>query len=183
MLDLCSKIKESADMEIVPENSAVGESQSNGMVERGIQDVGNQVRVLKDALETRLGVTLDPRHPILAWLISHAGALLIRCQVGVDGKTAYQRWKGKVFRKPILEFGESTHFKPIVRGRLAKSDVFLNPMIPADPAISNTHVTLTMMLCKITTIFNFTVLWLTNHRLILTTTGRTRQVISPSWFT
>ena len=67
--------------------------------------------------------------------------------------------------------------------RLAKSDVFLNPMIHTDPAISNTYVTLALELCKITATLNFTVLWLTNHRLILTITGRTRQVISPSWFT
>ena len=57
------------------EEPAKGESQSNGMVERGIQDVGNQVRVLKDALESRIGTVIDSKSPILAWLISHAGTL------------------------------------------------------------------------------------------------------------
>ena len=40
-------------METVLENSAVGESVSNGIVERGIRDIGGQVRVLKDAIEAR----------------------------------------------------------------------------------------------------------------------------------
>ena len=58
IIDLCNKIKESVDVEIIPENSPVGESQSNGMVERGIQEVGSITRVLKDSLAHRCRITL-----------------------------------------------------------------------------------------------------------------------------
>ena len=38
-------------IECIPENSPVSESQSNGVIERGIQDIEGQVRVLKDMLD------------------------------------------------------------------------------------------------------------------------------------
>ena len=66
IVDLCNKNKDSVDIEIIPENSAVGESQSNGMIERGIQEVGNITRVLKDSGEHRYGITPDAKHPVLA---------------------------------------------------------------------------------------------------------------------
>ena len=69
------------------ENSPVGESQSNGMVERAIQTWEGQVRTMKDALETRIGMEIPPDHPLLTWLIQHAAALQRRCTVGEDGKT------------------------------------------------------------------------------------------------
>ena len=36
--------------EVILENSPVGESESNGFIEKGIQEVQNQIRKLKDQL-------------------------------------------------------------------------------------------------------------------------------------
>ena len=82
-----------------------------------------QIRVLKDALETRLGVTVASNHNILAWVVEFAGTLINRYEVGHDGKTPYERLRGKSSRLLGLEFGELVNFRRTpVGNRLAKLD-------------------------------------------------------------
>ena len=50
---------------IVPEHSAVGESQSNGKAERAVQQVEDQVRTIKSALESRIGAKIPSSHPVV----------------------------------------------------------------------------------------------------------------------
>ena len=59
----------------VPENSAVGESQSNGRAERAVQRLEDHVRTFLGELEERLGVQLKPNSPVLSWLVEYAAAL------------------------------------------------------------------------------------------------------------
>ena len=49
---------------------------------------------------------MDSKHPVLTWLVRHAGFLLSRFQVSADGLTAYERLRGKPFRKKLMSFGE-----------------------------------------------------------------------------
>ena len=63
---------------VVPENSPVDESQSNGVTERAVQDVEGMVRTLKDQLETSYSKKIESGHPVLSWLVNHAGMLLSR---------------------------------------------------------------------------------------------------------
>ena len=79
----------------VPEHSHPGESQSNGMAERAIREVMDEVRTLKMSLEQRVKGHLANDHPVMAWLIEHAAYLLNRCKLGTDGRTAYGRLHGK----------------------------------------------------------------------------------------
>ena len=51
-------------LELQPEESPVGESQSNGQVERAIQTVQGQVRALKSCLEARHNSKILEDHPI-----------------------------------------------------------------------------------------------------------------------
>ena len=48
----------------IVESSPVGSSGSNGVVERAIRSVEQQVRVMKDALEHRTGMQLTPEAPV-----------------------------------------------------------------------------------------------------------------------
>ena len=91
----------------IVEASPVGSSTSNGVVERAIQSVQGQVRVLKLALERRWGVLIPARHCVIPWLVEYAAYLLNRFEVGQDGKTAYERLKGKQARTLGVEFGEA----------------------------------------------------------------------------
>ena len=79
----------------VIENSPVGASQSNGMIERAIQSESGQVRVLLSELEDRWGSIIPYDHPMICYVVEYAGILLNRFDVGVDGTTAYERNYGK----------------------------------------------------------------------------------------
>ena len=57
---------------MVVESSPVGQSQSNGIVERGIGSVVGQVRVLRDAFETRLKIEMETNHPAIQWLVEYS---------------------------------------------------------------------------------------------------------------
>ena len=79
----------------IVEHSPVGSSQSNGIIERAVQSIEGQLRVIKLALEKRYKVELPVQHPLLAWAVEYAGVMLNRCEVGHDGRTAYERLKAK----------------------------------------------------------------------------------------
>ena len=105
----------------VLENSPVGDSRSNGAAERAVQAVAEQVRVIRRGLEVRLGLKLSCKHPVTCWLVEHCADLISKYQVGDDGKTAYERWKGKRFTLEELEFGEKVHYRLNMKGK-AKQD-------------------------------------------------------------
>ena len=95
----------------VMEQSPVGCSASNGIVERAIQSVEHQVKVLKIAVESRWRVKIGARHSIVPWLVEYAAVLLNRFEVGRDGRTAFERSKGRKARTLGLEFGEAVLWK------------------------------------------------------------------------
>ena len=92
----------------VPEESAPGESQSNGAAERAIQSIEDQLRTMKHALETRLGAKIPCSHPIMRWMLEHAATLLTNYHVsGDDQLTGYHRLHGHACNHRIPEFGET----------------------------------------------------------------------------
>ena len=93
------------------EHSPVGSSASNGMVEGYIQSVGGQMRSMKSALGSRRGAIIDPKHPIITWVVEYAAYFLHRCEVSRDGETAYERCKGKLAKVYSIEFGEAVWWK------------------------------------------------------------------------
>ncbi len=104
--ELVKEAEKRTAVEIVHKESPVGEAQSNAMVERAVQEVQRQTRIMKSGLERRLGMKLRREHSISTWLVTHAANTINRFRIGVDGKTAYQRVAGKRFERPVVEFGE-----------------------------------------------------------------------------
>ena len=90
----------------VPERLPVGESQSDGIIERAVGLVAGQARTLKAALEHRIGVRIQPDARILCWLVEFAAYLTDKCDTGSDGKTPLQKLRGRKDNTPILEFGK-----------------------------------------------------------------------------
>ena len=113
-----------APYRLVPEHSPKGDSQANGSVERANRSVKGQVRVMILALEAHLGKKIDLRHAIVAWMVTHAGYILTHYEVGKDGRTAYERLKGKTNGVDLCEFGEKVHYMPLKRsgGGLASAE-------------------------------------------------------------
>ena len=95
----------------VVEESPVRSSASNGVVERAIQLIEMQMRVMRMALARRWEIEIPGERAIMAWMAEYAAVLLNRFEVGVDGKTAYERNKGKKANMLGMEFGEMVMFK------------------------------------------------------------------------
>ena len=103
---LKSAVKREWPGEMVPENSPVGEHQSNGLIERAIQSVQGMIRTMRDALEGRYRMMIDGHNPIVSWKVTHAAATSSRFQVGEDGKTPTERIMWRTCNRAQVEFRE-----------------------------------------------------------------------------
>ena len=110
ILALKEKVKAEREEDIILENSPAHDSQSNGEIEQAIQSWQGQCRTVKSAFETRCKRKLPNNHPLFPWLVIHASDLITRFSKGVDGKTAYERIKGRKFNRPMVEWGECVQY-------------------------------------------------------------------------
>ena len=76
----------------------MGSSGSNGVIERAVQAVEGQVRTIKLALESRIGVETLRDHDVIPSIIEYAATIINKGQASADGRTAYERLKGKPAR-------------------------------------------------------------------------------------
>ena len=88
-----------------------GDSSANGVAERAVQSLEEMVRVHKLALETRIGCRLEVSQSIFSWLVEHAADILNKFVVGADGRTAFQRLKGRKYTGTVLEFCSPVMFR------------------------------------------------------------------------
>ena len=102
------------------EESPVGSSGSNGVVERKVQGIEGQLRTMLSALEARLGVGVDAKEKVVVFMAEYGAYLHCRLEVGRDGKTAYERTKGKAGKVLGVEFGEKLLWK--VRKKTGKQE-------------------------------------------------------------
>ena len=88
------------------ETSAAYDKQSKGEVEQVVQEVQAQARTMRLALESRIGRQVHPSGNYFPWLVKHASLLINIFRRGEDGRTAWERRKGRAFKRDIHEFGE-----------------------------------------------------------------------------
>ena len=109
--DFAIAVSKKLGCQAMEELSPVGESQSNGVAERAVQSVEDVLRTLKLGVEKRLDAKLPCQHPAMQWLVAHAADIVTKFQIGHDGRTAYERLKGKPCREDVVEFGECVLYK------------------------------------------------------------------------
>jgi len=116
MIALIRRVQEKAHCEIVPEHSPVGESRSNGEVERAIQTIEGLARTLKDALQTNAQATIAADCQIVPWLVEYSAVLHNLYHKGEphDGRTPYSRIRGRDWKIALPCFGEVVDY--MVRG-------------------------------------------------------------------
>ena len=90
----------------VPELTHPGESQSNGLAERSVRTVEEQVRTRLAATEANIKTKIPSEHPLLAWLLEHSAYTLNKFGPGKDGKYPYALLHGKQCVERSVEFGE-----------------------------------------------------------------------------
>eukprot|EP00439_Symbiodinium_sp_Y106_P010479 s4429_g1.t1 len=86
------------------QTSAKGSHQSNGAVERAILENAEQVRTVINAFEM--------------WLVRHSSWLISRFLVKSDGKTPYERLRGREYRGEVVEPCEVVHYKLEAPGKM-----------------------------------------------------------------
>lgn len=96
--------------DILTEESPVGESQSNGCIERKTNTVQGMLRTIRGALEARIGRVLDRTNDITPLLITHAGHALGRYSKGAGGGTPHARLKGIHFNRTVCAFEEISFY-------------------------------------------------------------------------
>ena len=100
-------------VELVQMTSPEGDHAANGLAEVGVREINSQTRVLRSQLEQRLGNRIDEKDPLMSWIPRHAAKCASRYRLMDDGRTPGQRRSGKTWKRPVVEFGESVHFKPV----------------------------------------------------------------------
>ena len=91
---------------MTPEQPPSVEHQANGLAEVTGRHIRDQARVLKLHLQTRLKRKVDQEEPIMPWLVRWAAMLLSRYGKGKDGKTPYERQRGRKCELDLVPFGE-----------------------------------------------------------------------------
>ena len=102
------------------ERSPVGSSGSNGVVERAAQSVEGVLRTLLSALQNRLGTKIAADEKIVIFAAEYAAYLVNRREIGKDGKTPYERSKGKKASVLAVEFVELLLYKLRPKGKMEK---------------------------------------------------------------
>ena len=85
--------------------------QANGSAEVGVKLLKGHFRTLRSCLENRIGFKIPVRHALITWMVRHAANLVTWCSKGHDGRTAYQRVKGRDFRTRLMDLGEFSRYK------------------------------------------------------------------------
>ena len=96
--------------QMVPEASAVGETQSHGKAESSVQRVEDLLRTYKSALETNINDRIPADHPVFAWMVEHTASIYNRLVCTDDGTTPYQSLHGQRYRGKLVEFGEQVFY-------------------------------------------------------------------------
>ena len=91
---------------IIPEGPARGESGSNGAVEEAGKTVMNLVKTWKDHIEHEAKIDLEPKDAIIRWMCRWAELAYDRFHVGEDGKTAWERARGRKCQMEVVPLGE-----------------------------------------------------------------------------
>ena len=116
-----SKVVARREAKTVPVNPPAYDPQSNGAIEKGVQDINARLRCIKIALEKRLKEKLHIRLPIFEWAVEHAAFVHTRFQLGHDGSTPWRRLTGRSWNHELAEFGEQVAGKLAARRAASKN--------------------------------------------------------------
>jgi hypothetical protein len=93
------------------EHSAKYDSQSNGQAENAIRNVRGIFRTMRLCLEARIGKVIELDHPVLSWMLEHAAFVYTAIHKGQEGKTAWEKARGRPFAMHVVGFCEQAVFK------------------------------------------------------------------------
>ena len=111
IVDLLDRVGHMRQGETLQEQTPKGDSRANGRAERAVQKLQKKVRVLKLAMEENFKVKLDVQHPAFTWLVELAADVLTKTEVGLDGRTPWERLKSRPYSGLVMEFGTQVLYR------------------------------------------------------------------------
>ncbi len=105
------------------EEILANDNQANGLIENTAKNVPGQFRVLRDALESRVGKRITGEHPIAPWLVVSVASVISRGRKDHERFTALRRRKGRELNKLVAEFRERVYYAPAFSAGRNKFDV------------------------------------------------------------
>ncbi|CAK0865359.1 unnamed protein product, partial [Prorocentrum cordatum] len=101
-----AKLKEEYGIETVPEESAVGDSQGNGLAEHAVREVKAKVRTVRAQVDDLHGVSIGVEHPVTPWMVELAAMSINLGRRGADGRAAWELRHGRPFNKDLACISE-----------------------------------------------------------------------------
>ena len=89
--ELRDRVRDVRTDETVVEHSAKGDSQSNSIAERVVQDFEGLMRTWLSALQDKYRANILADHPMIAFLVEYIGEMYNNTHIGPDGKTPYKK--------------------------------------------------------------------------------------------
>jgi len=102
---------------MIPEDPAKGESASNGKIEEAGKTVREFVKLMKLQIEEEAKCELNENDEIMQWIIRWAAMLVSRFVIGEDGKTGYERRRGRRCNIPVVRCGEKVLYRELKKGK------------------------------------------------------------------
>ncbi|MDA8583663.1 hypothetical protein N9L68_05500, partial [bacterium] len=96
---------------VTSEQPPPGEHQSNGLAEATGRHVRYQSRAVKLQLQCRIGCKVADDEPVMPWLLRWAAMSMPRFQKGRDGRTPYQRQRGRKCELEVIPFGDVVMYR------------------------------------------------------------------------
>ena len=93
-------------------NTPKGSSASaGGGIDRANYEVEKQIRTLRSRFEENFKESVGLDHKMFPFLVRHCAWLITHCQVKSDGKTPYERLRGRPYQGQVAEFAEVVHVR------------------------------------------------------------------------
>ena len=89
MVAVASDLVSHMEGRLVAEQAPTHSSASNGLAERAVRSISEQVRVMKLAVEAQYGARLKADHVLWKWLVRHAGFTAARFAQKASGSSAF----------------------------------------------------------------------------------------------
>ena len=113
LVQVMEEVKKRRVHDTIIQNPPAYDPQSNGAIEKAVDQCMCQLRSIKIELESRIGIEVVTQWPVIEWMVEYSCTTINRGQVGHDGKTPYRRLMGKEATQPFIEFGEQVLAKPL----------------------------------------------------------------------
>ena len=101
---------------VIPENPANNKKAENGLIEEAGKTIRGYVCTFISQIEEGIDEKLPLDANIILWVVRWAAICYSRYAVGKDGRTAYERLRGRTCRAVVVPIGEKVWYKRIREG-------------------------------------------------------------------